>query len=654
MYSDDVLCDDLNMQITLEEIRDRLLKLKTKKGAGPDEVLNEMLKNAVPHIESFLQELFHFLFTNGKFPLEWSRSIIVPIHKKGDLNCCDNYRPISLTSLISKVYTGILYNRLSVFTENYEIIPEEQAGFREGFSTIDHIFSLHAMITKQFLRNRKLYVAFIDYRKCFDSIHRDALFTVLEKNGIKGYFLEAIKSIYTVVSASVRNNNEMTDFFNCPVGLKQGCLLSPILFNIFMTEFSRKINFDGRHGIQFSPGDPIIHHLLYADDNVLVSDSPVGLQSKLNLLYEQSNRLGLEVNLEKSKIIVFRKGGRLSRHEKWFFNDIPVEIVNSYSYLGVNFTTKMSLVKCSSAMIAKAKKACYSILRSLSKLNCCNLNIFCKLFDAKVLPILSYGSELFGMIENVEIERVHTNAMKRFLNVSTQCSNTLLYYETGRYPVNISLKLKCVKYWLSLLKKPRNRISKQAYVMLERLSLSGKTNWVSAVQNLLCTNGFGIVWIFRGVGDDKQFLSSLRERLRDCFIQGIEERIQSSNSFCIYNNFKSVFGQELYLSQMYFNKFYSRTLLRFRLGVSPINSHRYKYNPDINSKSCPFCKNKIENEFHILFECPPYEALRLRYIPACYLNVRNTFSMNVIMSTQNFALAKYLCSVFTARAKFVD
>ena len=235
-----------------------------------------------------------------------------------------------------------------------------------------------------------------------------------------------------------------------------------------------------------------------------------------------------------------------------------------------------------------------------------------------------------------------------------QCSNTLLYYETGRYSIHISLKLKCIKYWLSLLKKPRSRISKQAYIMLERLSLSGKCNWVSDVKNLLCTNGFGIVWLFKGVGDDKQFLHSLRERLRDCFIQGIDARIQSSSSFCIYNSFKSVFGQELYLSQIYFNKLYSRTLLRFRLGVSPINSHRHKYNPDTDSKSCPFCNNKVENEFHILFECPPYEVLRLKYISTCYLNLRNTDSMNVIMSSQSFALAKYLCSVFNARTKLLD
>ena len=299
--------------------------------------------------------------------------------------------------------------RLTYFIDTYDILPEEQAGFRKEFSTVDHIFSLYAMIMKQFHRNRKLYVAFIDYKKCFDSIDRNALLLVLERNGIKGNFLQAIKSMYEVVSASVRNNNEYSDTFKCTMGLKQGCILSSTLFNIFMTELSKSINNESSHGIQFSPGDPTFHHLLYADDIVLFSDTPIGLQSKLNLLHKQSSRLGLEVNLDKSKIIVFRKGGRLSKHEHWCYNNSKVEIVNSYNYLGVNFTTKMNFTNFSTSLLTKSKSASYCILRSLRTLQCTNIDVFCKLFDSKVLPILSYGSELYGIVENANSEKVHTN-----------------------------------------------------------------------------------------------------------------------------------------------------------------------------------------------------------------------------------------------------
>ena len=127
------------------------------------------------------------------------------------------------------------------------------------------------MVQKQFSKNQKLYLAFIDYRKSFDSINRQALFKILECNGITGNFLNAIKALYTTVVVAVRNNGEMSNHFQCPNGLKQGCLLSPKLFTIFIAEVSKFINAHAKHGVQFMPGLKTIHHLFFADEAILVS-----------------------------------------------------------------------------------------------------------------------------------------------------------------------------------------------------------------------------------------------------------------------------------------------------------------------------------------------------------------------------------------------
>ena len=189
---------------------------------------------------------------------------------------------------------------------------------------------------------------------------------------------------------------------------------------------------------------------MYADDNAIVSDTPIGLQSKLDIIQQQSIRLGLKVNLNKTKIIVFRKGGFLGKNEKWFYSGKQVEVVNSYTYLGVNFSTKMSFTKCSLPFIPKATKVCHDILRSLNVLSCSNHNVFIKLFDSKVQPILSYGSELWGLNQVEEIESVHTRALKRFLNISVHASNNIVYGETGRYPLIINHKISSLRYWLRL------------------------------------------------------------------------------------------------------------------------------------------------------------------------------------------------------------
>ena len=278
--------------ISEDEVRQSIKPLKSNKSQGPGDTLNEMISNGhdVFTLTPFSARVFQSIFERGSFLYEWARPIIIPIHKKGDINVCDNFRPISLISLLSKVYTNILNRRLTLFADALGLLLEEQAGFREGFSTVDHIFSLYAMVQKQFSKNQKLYVAFIGYRKCFDSINRQALFKTVECNGITRTFLNPIKVLYTTVLAAVRNNSETSNYFQCPIVLKQGCLQSPKLFTIVIAEvskFSKFIKAHAKHGVQFMPGLKTIHHLFFADNSILVSDTFSGLQNKLNLIKMQ-------------------------------------------------------------------------------------------------------------------------------------------------------------------------------------------------------------------------------------------------------------------------------------------------------------------------------------------------------------------------------
>ena len=153
-------------------------------------------------------------------------------------------------------------------------------------------------------------------------------------------------------------------------------MLSPKLAIIFSFEVSRVINSKCSSGFQFLANLAIIHHLFFADDIILVSDTIQGLQQKLNILEEQSKRLGVTVNLEKTKIIVFRKGGYLSKYDKWFYDGHPVEIVNKYVYLGFEFTTRMSVTSSLSSFIIKSKHALNALFRSLNTIDCHEYKIF--------------------------------------------------------------------------------------------------------------------------------------------------------------------------------------------------------------------------------------------------------------------------------------
>ena len=145
-------------------------------------------------------------------------------------------------------------------------------------------------------------------KKAFDSIDRTKLWKCLFNCGLHGKMLTSIMSIYCKVKTCVKSNNGLTECFDCPVGLKQGCVLSPVLFSLFISQLSDELAKYGKHGVQLFPDLLEIILLMFADNVVLVSDTIPGLQNQLNILYNFSEDSGLQVNLDKTNIVVFRRG----------------------------------------------------------------------------------------------------------------------------------------------------------------------------------------------------------------------------------------------------------------------------------------------------------------------------------------------------------
>ena len=186
----------LNMQISEEEVERAISNLKPRKAPGLDGITSEMLKAGGKTVISFLEKLFNQIFDKGIYPKEWAKAIVIPIFKKGDANNPDNYRGVSLISILCKCYTSILNSRLYQWLEDTHSIAENQAGFRKNHSTVDHIFTLYSVVQKcMHSRRRKLYVAFRDFKKAFDYVHHDKLLETINSAGIKGKFLCSIKAM---------------------------------------------------------------------------------------------------------------------------------------------------------------------------------------------------------------------------------------------------------------------------------------------------------------------------------------------------------------------------------------------------------------------------------------------------------------------------
>ena len=652
---------DLNTEITEAELKAALNGLKNKKAAGPDGLLNEFFKRSECVIVPFLLKLFNYLFDNGIYPSDWTMSILQPIHKKGDVGLPDNYRGISLLNVCSKIYSSILNRRLSDWVEDNDILGEEQAGYRRFRSPMEHIFILHAIVNKQLVRHRKLYVAFIDFRKAFDGISRVKLWLVLRKRGISGKMLNALKSMYSVVKTKVRVNGLYTESFQCPNGLKQGEICSPIIFSLFIHELTKEIRKNGKHGVQLNPDIIHILILLFADDVALISDSVIGLQNQIDILYNTSRNLDLSVNLGKSNIIVFRNGGHLSKIEKWNFGGKSLSVINSYKYLGVFFSTRLSFTNTFEDLATRGKKGVIGILRALWSIGDHTPAIFFKLFDSQIQPILTYGAEIWGLTKNQEIiERVHLFALKRFLGVHIKTPRQFVYGDTGRFPLYVITYCKCVKFWLKLTSQNHGRLSRKAYNMLVALQKQNFVTWVDNIRNVLYMYGFGIVWETQGVGNQLLFLRAFKQRLIDCANQMWHSSIENREFFQCYSMFKTDIGLEFYITNVR-NYWYRKALSRFRFGMSEINCSFLQFNRHIftgNDLMCPFCKTQKETEIHFLLVCPEYDDLRLSLIPEKFFRRPSSSRFSILMATPlqniNVKLAEFVYRALRTRHSLLE
>ena len=169
---------------------------------------------------------------NESIPDDWTKSIILTMPKKGDTTKCENCRTISLITTL-KVLLEIIRSRMKPYVET--ILAEEQAGFRPGRSTVEQVFALKIFVQHRIeKKDGKVFAVFIDYKKAFDRVWHGGLFAVLQRYGVRQKLINIMRDLYSKAKSCIRLNNNFTEWFETTIGVRQGCLLSPDLFNLFL------------------------------------------------------------------------------------------------------------------------------------------------------------------------------------------------------------------------------------------------------------------------------------------------------------------------------------------------------------------------------------------------------------------------------------
>ena len=251
---------------------------------------------------------------------------IITIPKKGNLQLCNNYRTISLISHVSKVMLKIIFNRLKPQAAN--IIAEEQVRFRHGRSTTEQIFNLRILCEKHLQHQRNIYHVFIDFKKAFDRVCHEALWATMKKFNISGKLIETIQSLYENAMSAVLVQGATGEWFHTSVGVRQGCLLSPTLFNIFLEDIMTLAL--GNNNGTISIGGRQITNLRFADDIDAITGEEDELTTLVHNLDTAATKFGMEISAEKTKIMT--NNGTLQRYIT--IQVQKLETVDHFKYLG--------------------------------------------------------------------------------------------------------------------------------------------------------------------------------------------------------------------------------------------------------------------------------------------------------------------------------
>ena len=418
------------------EIRRALKELKNGKAAGVDNITAELLKVDTNLTAEALQPLFVNIWNSEEFPEDWMEGIIVKIPKKGDLKECKNWRGINLLCAVSKAFTKIVLNRIAETLE--KTIRKQQAGFRANRSCVDHINTLRLILEQSVEWNSPLYILFVDYQVAFDSLDRGSIWVALKNRGVPDKIINIIKKLYDGFKCRVLHNGQLSDPFLTVSGVRQGCLLSPLLFLLVLDEVLTNALDTKRRGIQWRLTETL-EDLDYADDIALLSHRRCDMQSKLNDLVQESAKCGLKVNVSKTKDIRLKNEST----EPFKICGETVETVNDFTYLGSNISADGGGPRDIELRINKARGAFHN-LKTVWRAKNIGQKLKIKIFNSCVKSVLLYGCETWFVTKEIMSKlQAYVNRCLRFImNIRWPriISNQELWKLTDQVDINLEIR----------------------------------------------------------------------------------------------------------------------------------------------------------------------------------------------------------------------
>ena len=425
---------------SLAEVTNTLRKLPTGRAPGADGITAEMLKSTVSDSATRLKALFEKIWNAESVPKEWKEGIIISVYKnKGNSRDPSNYRPITLLSVPSKVFTSVLLKRIRFHL--FSVRRPQQAGFTPSRSTTDCILALRVMAQRRREYWKALFAAYVDLKGAFDSLDRSALWLLLQGIGIPNKYINILRDLYTDTTCRIRADGSLSDSFTTTSGVRQGCVAAPNLFNV-------AVDYWMNNALARSPDTGVICHsritdLCYADDVVMFAELIDTISDALVVLQEEATPLGLTINWAKTKVQSLSDFLPPSQSFRTAANN-QVEVVDDFIYLGTKITSDCS---SDSEIIRRLQLARGSFGRLHPVWRHRNIQLATKirLLNSVVLPVLLYGSDTWTLSfeQTRRIDAFHRNCIRNILGIKWfhRIKNETVYARAGD-PVPLSTAIK--------------------------------------------------------------------------------------------------------------------------------------------------------------------------------------------------------------------
>ena len=675
----------LNDDIQWHELSSVLSTMRKGKATGDDSIPSELWKCAlnvadqngeVPDYPTTpmgkcLLALLNRIWVEGKIPDVWQKAVIVAVPKKGDLTVMGNYRGISLINTGLKILASIVNTRVTDQLEARKAFSKAQAGCRRREEAVAQVVALFETAQRRTLKGRCTVAVFIDLKKAFDTVPHAGMITKLSKYGVSGRALSFIKALYSSSSFRVRTAVGLSSETELLRGVRQGCNLSPLLFNLFVNDlfdaysparghFAPNVSRLSRVGCCRSgvevPGYPggRIDGYMFVDDIVGLADSMVALKQLLTRFDHWFTKNALSVGHRKCGVMVF--GPEKARHQlKSQLETSPhtrtiqgatIEIVDQYVYLGCKFTETLDLDAMAKARAVTASAALYGMRHFLTT-RAIPIDTRAMVYRSVIVASAAYGSELWGMSKHRSRhgEKLQNEGLRLMLGSKASSTATV--------PLATTRKELRIPPFHAVTAQRRARVFVKFHHVQTQVAgfLSGKLveeggqeSWRASEVPAGCKRKSWVYrsmqWLKRTVGlgasclTDHTLMSDTTGRLMAAkvFDQCCETEWKASTSRSV--SAKAYQTLDLISSTGWQGGWTAHPelaagwtqLLRMRTGafLSAGRLAQMQVLPDQFRLQCPFCgKHTTDSSLHYLVQCTKWSEERDRYLEPVLTSLRN-------------------------------